>query len=242
MNLKELETSHQEWLIEEFVEVVNQLLPQYLPDSKGNNKVKEEINPRLVRHYTTLKLMDEPIRKNRYAYYNYRHLLQLLLVRRLLSDGIGAMAINDLLTSKTNEELKNLLLGGISINIQTTHPNLVENTNNYFAGNTSNSALEYLANLKKVKENKSSLNHQNQNRDNLNSPIDIDYKLSNQQDLRENQSSNFVISKWNHLQVLDGLELHIRDDFIYPNSVKEQESLNRYLIEKLTEFLGSKKP
>lgn len=234
MNLKELETSHQEWLIEEFVEVVNQLLPLYLPDNKGNNKVKEEINPRLVRHYTTLKLMDEPIRKNRYAYYNYSHLLQLLLVRRLLSEGIGAMAINDLLTSKTNEELKKLLLGGISINITTTHPNL--------AKNTSNSALEYLTNLKKGKENKSSLNHQNQNRDHLNSPIDIDYNLSNQHDLRENQSSNFVISKWNHLQVLDGLELHIRDDFIYPNSVKEQESLNRYLIEKLTEFLGSKKP
>lgn len=233
MELETLETSHDEWLIDEFVEVANQLLPEYLPDIRGNTKVKEEINPRLVRHYTSQKLMDEAIRRNRYAFYNYRHLLQLLLVRRLLSDGIGAVAINDLLTSKTNEELKNLLIGGISINLTTTHPNLTENANN--------PALEYLASLKKGKEKNLSINEQKISKKDLNFSVALDDFSDSQPHFNHNQSSSPKISEWNHLQVLDGLELHIRDDFIYPNSIKEQESLNNYLIEILTQFLSKKK-
>lgn len=233
MELNALENSHDEWLIDEFVEVANQLLPKYLPDIRSNTKVKEEINPRLVRHYTSEKLMDEAIRRNRYAFYNYRHLLQLLLVRRLLSDGIGVAAINDLLTSKTNEELKNLLTGGIQIHLTTAHPNLTVNSNN--------SALEYLASLKKDKEKNPSINHQKISKQNLNFSVDIDNIPSNKANFRQDQLSSSSINQWNHLQVLDGLELHIRDDFIYPNSIKEQESLNHYLIETLTQFLQRKK-
>jgi DNA-binding transcriptional MerR regulator len=226
MNLETIEKNHQEWLIEEFTEVANQLLPQYLPENKKNNKVKEEINPRLIRHYTTLKLIDEPHRQNRYAFYNYRHLLQLLLVRRLLSEGIGASAINDLLTSKTNEELKSLLLGGISINISTAHQ---------YPKNT-NSALEYLTNLRQKKTDISSksspsiASFTNQKE----SPIFYNQNIS------ENQISFSDLQKWIHLPVLDGLELHIRDDFVYPNSLQEQDSLNQHLIHILTQYLGRK--
>lgn len=53
MDLKTLENNHQEWLLDDFVEVANQLLPLYLPEMKGNSKVKEEINSRLVRSYTS---------------------------------------------------------------------------------------------------------------------------------------------------------------------------------------------
>lgn len=233
MELKTLENSHDEWLIDEFVEVANQLLPKYLPDIRSNTKVKEEINPRLVRHYTSEKLMDEAIRRNRYAFYNYRHLLQLLLVRRLLSDGIGIAAINDLLTSKTNEELKSLLLGGIQIHLTTAHPNLTVNSNN--------SALEYLASLKKDKEKNPSINYQKLSKQNFNFSGDLHNISSNKANFEQPQSSFSSVNQWNHLQVLDGLELHIRDDFIYPNSIKEQESLNRYLIEILTKFLEKKK-
>ncbi|BAQ62986.1 hypothetical protein GM3708_3392 [Geminocystis sp. NIES-3708] len=242
MKLEELENSHHEWLIEDFVEVANQLLPHYLPEIKGNTKVKEEINPRLVRHYTSQRLMDEAIRKNRYAFYCYRHLLQLLLVRRLLSDGIGAAAINDLLTSKTNEELKSLLTGGIQIRLTTAHPNLTENSNSH------NSALEYLANLKKGKQKNLSINEQknfniNDSKKSQNA-IDLNTNLegiNNQPQFSQLQSSSSKVNQWNHLQVLDGLEIHIRDDFIYPNSIKEQESLNQYLIETLIQFLARKK-
>jgi DNA-binding transcriptional MerR regulator len=228
MNLKELETSHQEWLLDDFVEVANQLLPFYLPQMKGNSKVTEEINSRLVRSYTSQRLMDEPIRQNRYAFYTYRHLLQLLLVKRLLRDGIGTTAINDLLTSKTNEELKSLLVGGISINITTAHPMLTETQN------SSNSALDFLANLKgKRSQSPIGGNVKQQNlmpsiaNKNTMSALGETYNHHNLLDREEN---------WTRLRILDGLELHIRDDFVYPNSIKERESLIELFRNILTKF------
>jgi DNA-binding transcriptional MerR regulator len=231
MRLEELEQSQQEWLIDEFVEIANQLLPQYLPETKGNTKVKEEINPRLVRHYTTLKLMDEPTRQNRYAVYNYRQLLQFLLVRRLLSEGISAAAISDLLTSKSNQELKNLLTGGISIQITTTHPTLTQ-------PQFTNPALEYLASLKKGKYNQSSLPEKSPVYPNILS----DNILDKNYDQKLSKSKSILETEWTRIEVLEGLELNIRSDFIYPNSISEQESLNQRIIQTLTQILTRKKP
>ncbi|MBL1211054.1 MerR family transcriptional regulator [Geminocystis sp. GBBB08] len=229
MDLERLENNHQEWLIDEFVEVANQLLPLYLPDIKGNSKVKEEINTRLVRSYTSQRLMDEPIRQNRYAFYRYRHLLQLLLIKRLLSDGISTTAINDLLTSKTNEELKSLLIGGISLNLTTAHPPLQS------IPNSSNSALDFLTDLKGKRSRcqrhteRSSSNVKSSPEPNKNtmSALDETYNHQNLLDKEEN---------WTRLRILDGLELHIRDDFIYPNSIKERESLIELFRNILSKF------
>ena len=224
MNLEELEQISEEWSLEEFVDIANQLLPNYLPDSKGNTKVKEEINARLVRHYTSQNLIDEPTKKNRYAVYTYRHLLQLLLVRRLLSDGIGTVAINDLVTRKSNEELKSLLTGGISINLTTAHPNLTTN---------SNPALDFLENIGRGRKP-----------DQEKTP-DIILNRSRQSISRyEVQiTSQGVVSQteWIRIEVLDGLEINLRSDFVYPNSLMEQESLTNHIIEQLTRILTKKK-
>lgn len=237
MELESLETKHHQWNIDEIVEVANQLLPNYLPEIKGNSKVKEEINSRLIREYTSRRLIDEPTRKNRYAFYTYRHLLQLLLVRRLLSDGISTSAINGLLTSKTNEELKNLLVGGISFQITTAHPNLTQTRSNQTEEliknnqqQTQNSALDYLANLKKTSQNP-----------NLESKRQLKQTRANQ-NYSPVGNSDKISQTWNRLEVLEGLELHIRSDFVYPNSLKEQESLNAHLIEIFSHFLTRNKP
>ncbi|MGI0480483.1 MerR family transcriptional regulator [Geminocystis sp. CENA526] len=228
MDLETLENNHHEWLIDEFVEVANGLLPLYLPQMKGNSKVKEEINTRLVRSYTSQRLMDEPIRQNRYAFYTYRHLLQLLLVKRLLSDGIGTTAINDLLTSKTNQELKNLLVGGIQINITTAHPILTE------THNSSNSALDFLSDLKGKRSQstmRGSVKQENQipSIENKNTMSALDETYSHQNLLDREET-------WTRIRILDGLELHIRDDFVYPNSIKERESLIELFSNILTKF------
>ena len=221
MNLEKIEQSNEEWFLEEFVDVANHLLPDYLPDIRGNTKVKEEINPRLVRHYTSQKLLDEPYRSGKYAVYTYRHLLQLLLVRRLLSQGISSAAINDLVTSQTNDELKSLLTGGIQIHVTTAHPSL--NT-------TSNSALEYIEKLKKG-------NKSNRVKETINSSVNSSLKEpSNQENLTFNKQT-----EWIRIEVLSGLEIHLRSDFIYPNSVREQQALNELIIQQLTHLLTRKK-
>lgn len=322
MDLKTLENNHEEWLIDDFVEVANRLLPLYLPDIKGNNKVKEILNSRLVRSYTTSGLIDEPIRQHRYAFYTYRHLLQLLLVKRLLSDGIGAAAIDNLLTSKTNEELKSLLIGGIQIHLTTAHPSLTKisqdfgsnlktptNQNKSINAKTtanldsniysttltnqnkssnattttnldsnSNSALDFLADLKGKKSqspstlrgktkrdnfnssspNKDTMSALNDNNDGGMSALNDEeedmsaLKDNNDKDMsvwskrfeqESNVSEDLQISSlanqeesWTRIRILDGLELHIRDDFVYPNSIKERESLIELFSNILTKF------
>ena len=75
------------WSLEEFVDAANRLLPGFLPaaeDRPGSaGKVRDEVNIRLVRHYANLGLLDDNAREGREARYGFRHLLQLLLVRRL---------------------------------------------------------------------------------------------------------------------------------------------------------------
>lgn len=230
MDLETLENNHQEWLIHEFVEVANQFLPLYLPEIRGNGKVTEEINPRLVRSYTSQRLMDEPIRQNRYAFYTYRHLLQLLLVKRLLSDGIGTTAINDLLTSKTNEELKSLLAGGIQIQITTAHPILTETQN------SNNSALDFLANLKGKKNPSSSTFTDKIKPNNFIPSMENKNTMSALDETDSHQIISDKEESWTRIKIVDGLELHIRDDFVYPNSIKERESLMERFSNILTKL------
>jgi DNA-binding transcriptional MerR regulator len=122
--ITEIAKKNPQWSLEEFVEIVNQLLPQYLATDKSDNRVREEINPRLVRHYTSQGMLDEPRREGRYAFYTYRHLLQLLVVRRLLSEGLSASSINQLATQKSNLELEHLLRGGLEVQITSLNPAL----------------------------------------------------------------------------------------------------------------------
>ena len=122
-NLQQL-AHHHGWGLEEFVQVTNDLLPQFLPETPANTRVREEVTPRLVRHYSSLEMLDEPLKAGREARYTYRHLLQMLLVRRLLASGYGAGAINQLATSKDNSELEALLQGGVQLTVTPANPAL----------------------------------------------------------------------------------------------------------------------
>ena len=123
-NLIELSQSNLNWSLDEFVQLTNDLLPQYLPENPANTRVREEVTPRLVRHYTSLEMLDEPLKEGRSARYSYRHLLQMLLVRRLLAEGYGASAINQMATSKDNTELEALLQGGVQLTVTPANPAL----------------------------------------------------------------------------------------------------------------------
>ncbi|HZJ09143.1 MAG TPA: hypothetical protein VFD39_05570, partial [Trueperaceae bacterium] len=70
------------WSLDEFVEHTNRLLPELLP-KESSKRAADPVNQRLVRHYATQGLLDEPLKEGREARYLYRHLLQLLVVRRL---------------------------------------------------------------------------------------------------------------------------------------------------------------
>jgi DNA-binding transcriptional MerR regulator len=123
-HLAQLAESRPEWSLAEFVAVTNELLPDFMPVEKGNTKVREQVTPRLVRHYTGLGMLDEPLKAGREARYHYRHLLQLLVVRRLLAEGYGASAIDDLAASSDNARLEALLRGGAQLSVTVANPAL----------------------------------------------------------------------------------------------------------------------
>jgi DNA-binding transcriptional MerR regulator len=198
--LQQLAKNNPSWSLEEFVEVANNLLPQFLPAQKGNTRVREEVTPRLVRHYTTLGMLDEPLKDGRYAVYTYRHLLQILVVRRLLTEGFGANAIDQLATQKDNTELENLLAGGVQLSVTTANP-----------------ALAY---LQQIQKKQSSVPP---------APVSPAPPI-------ESANLKTDATSWIRIEILPGLEIHVREDFSYPNSLSEQQNLLQYIAQKLKDF------
>lgn len=41
-SLQQFAQDHPPWILEEFVQITNELLPQFLPESPGNTRVREE--------------------------------------------------------------------------------------------------------------------------------------------------------------------------------------------------------
>lgn len=70
----------------------------------------DKTNERLVRYYVTVQVLDKPNRVGRDATYQYRHLLQLLVARRMLDKGFNLASIADLNQNSSTSELVNKLL------------------------------------------------------------------------------------------------------------------------------------
>jgi len=121
---------HWEGNLDNLVDTANHHLPNVLPDRDRTGRVKDDVNARLIRHYTTQGFLDEPLKAGREARYTARHLLQLLALRKLMTEGHGAEAAGNLLRGKTNEELQALLTGHARVQATTSNP-----------------ALDYLLNL-----------------------------------------------------------------------------------------------
>ncbi len=85
------------------------------PTKSTASRVKLTFTERSFRHYQTLGCIDVPDKLGRLASYGFRHFLQALLVRRLLSERVSAEQIAKLLTGRGTEELERMLLGGVEI-------------------------------------------------------------------------------------------------------------------------------
>lgn len=182
------------WNLEELVLEANARLGQYLPDDPGNLRVREEVTPRLVRHYTTLRMLDEPAKEGREARYRARHLLQLLVVRRLMSEGYGASALGELARQKSNPELLGLLQGGATLTLTPGNP-----------------ALSYLSELRKEYRVPSAA---------IPPPASAP-----KQSEAPAPAPPMAAQRWYRQEIVPGFELHISEDFRYPKSPSETDTL-----------------
>jgi DNA-binding transcriptional MerR regulator len=192
-----------QWNLDDFVEAANQLLPQFLPDGGAEGRIQETINARLVRYYSTSGLLDKPLKQGREARYTYRHLVQLLLLRRLLTEGYGSSAVGQLISNKTTPELEVLLQGGTQLTVEAANP-----------------ALAFLA---KVRD-----------RSAYPSTLEASSVAGMAPSVPPPQALPPPSSRWVRHPLLEGIEIHVRDDFRYPTSPQERDALLQLIVQALT--------
>ncbi|URR36123.1 MerR family transcriptional regulator [Thermosynechococcus sp. HN-54] len=196
-----------QWSLDELVEIANELLPQHLPQEDSKNRVLEEVNPRLVRHYTSCKLIDRPARIGREGRYGYRHLLQLLVVRRLLMEGYTAGAIYKLVYRMSTPELRALLEQGV--HLQLNPPPI-------------NPALAFLQQVQDRSEHR------------YGEPMRVSPSVSRREVPPPSHSQQ--PESWKRIEVVPGFEVHIRDDFNFPQINRDQEALVKQLVQLLSSY------
>jgi DNA-binding transcriptional MerR regulator len=73
-----------------------------------NDRVRDLPDARTVRYYGTLGLLDRPTIQGRTAYYGRRHLLQLVAIKRLQTNGLSLGEVQERLLSRSDAELAKL--------------------------------------------------------------------------------------------------------------------------------------
>lgn len=216
--LQQFAQQQPEFPLERFVEVANDLLPQFLPDSAAGGRGQEPVNPRLVRHYTTQGWLDKPIRQGREVRYGYRHLLQLLVLRRLLADGYSVSSIGSLVGEKADAELETILQGGVQLTVEAANP-----------------ALAFLS---KIRDRPPS---QARSAKRSAPPYPAVGASSPAPPAPPAQEASSSPETWTHLEILEGVELHIRQDVVLPATAHEREQLLMLIADRLNTLTSSRR-
>jgi DNA-binding transcriptional MerR regulator len=199
------------WNLNELVDVANALLPGYLP-KEASGRSAEDVNPRLVRHYTTLGLLDEPLKEGREARYVFDHLLQLLVVRKLLAEGFSSSAIGHVTEVRSREELQSLLDGAVRVELvadgsATTDPRLA-----FLRDLRQKAGLEPSRVSSSLGGQSSPLRAPGASAPAPKAPP----RTAKPRPASAPAHTVFKDVPWSRIELLDGLELHVRDDFRLP--------------------------
>ncbi|ULH17478.1 MerR family transcriptional regulator (plasmid) [Deinococcus sp. KNUC1210] len=189
--------------LDDLAALANTLLPQYLPLDRSS-RTQDEVNPRLIRHYTTQGLLDAPLKEGREARYTRRHLLQLLTLRRLMTEGHSAQALQSLLSNQSDDALEALLVGKSQLQVQSTNP-----------------ALDYLEALKRpLSTSAPSARAVPPPPSQSPSPLPLPAGDSS--------------SRYTRITVAPGIEVHVSRDARLPKTPAEQDALARQVVQALT--------
>jgi len=151
--------------------------------------------------------VDRGTREGKERRYGYRHLLQLLLLRRMVFEGHGLKAIAPILAAKSNEQLEELLEGGLAVQVQSANP-----------------ALTSLGGLTERHYQPAS-------------PEKPDAGLSFFANAPQGDPTSRPAAPehWTRLAVVPGLELHVRADFVLTGAPQERDRLVEHLTKAVEE-------
>lgn len=92
--------------IGELALAVQQALAESSYAGQASGRVREVPDPRTIRYYTTIGLLDKPAEmRGRTAYYGRRHLLQLVAIKRLQAEGKSLVEIQVALAAADESKL-----------------------------------------------------------------------------------------------------------------------------------------
>lgn len=186
--------------LSEFVDVVNGLLPAYLPKDVAG-RAAEDVTPRLVRFYTTEGLLPEAHREGREARYSFDHLLALLAVRKLLAEGFGSAAIKRATTGSTRAELKALLADEVQVQLAPAS-----------AAPLDPARAEFLRGVRA--------------RAGLSASVPATpTEGASQPGAPTTAAVPPAPTTWARVSIADGLELFVRDDFALPTTLRGDDAL-----------------
>jgi len=112
-----------EMTLEELTREAERILRQRGLAAEGDDhRVSEVPDPRTIRYYTTLGLLDRPVISGKQARYTMRHLLQLLAIKALQRTGFSLSRIQQRLYGRNESELEALFN---SIVVEEREPDIV---------------------------------------------------------------------------------------------------------------------
>jgi DNA-binding transcriptional MerR regulator len=97
------------WTIQELETAVEEALANAGYQDPSNRQIRSIPDTRTIRYYTTIGLIDRPVEmRGRTALYGFRHLLQLVAIKRLQAEGESLQAIQQKLTGLPDQALVDL--------------------------------------------------------------------------------------------------------------------------------------
>jgi DNA-binding transcriptional MerR regulator len=192
------------YTLEEFETACNLWLQQYLPETYQGTRAREPISIRNLRHYAGEGLIDEPLKQGREARYSFRHLVQVLLLRRAMAEGYTSKLLYSIMRRATSE-LEALLAGDLP-------------------ASPSKSERSKMSQVQMNEEINPNQQAQREVLDYLNS-------LKPQSNLAVTQTSNSVmleptaVQTWQQFEIAPGIELWLRADASLPKTALERQRL-----------------
>jgi DNA-binding transcriptional MerR regulator len=182
--------------LDELLVAANSLMEAVAP-VQPSDRVTETLSERTLRYYISQGLVDRPSGKEGVsALYGYRHLLQLLALKRLQASYLPVKKIREIVPESTNDELRAIVLGG-----GTTE------TSSLSATSTRDSVIAFLDSISQGRPVARSL--QSQGTPTPSSPAPGPQSPS---DTAGSSAQPPAAQSWERYVLDDGIELHIRSD------------------------------
>lgn len=181
--------------LDELLDSANSFMDAVAP-VQPNDRVTETLSERTLRYYISQGLVDRPSGKEgAAALYGYRHLLQLLAIKRLQASYLPVRKIREILPNSSDKELKAIILGGAQVGAITAS-----------SLSTRDSAIAFLESIAQGEPTTLSFQESRSPQSISTASIRSSPRSSG------SDTATSVPEPWERFVLDDGIELHIRSD------------------------------